>query len=61
MTSLPPVFTNRCCKLVSDQLSILPGQFQVNFVAPQLAAGEYLITVSIGGKTSQANVLFEFE
>lgn len=36
MTNRPPVFTNRCCKLVSDQLSILiccdagQGIFQVN-------------------------------
>jgi len=38
---------------------VAPGQFQVNFTTPQLAAGEYSITVSVSGKTSQANVLFE--
>jgi hypothetical protein len=25
LTNRPPVFTNRCCKLVGDQLSILLG------------------------------------
>ncbi len=38
---------------------VAPGQFQVNFTVPQMPAGEYSITVSAGGKTSQANVLFE--
>lgn len=38
---------------------VAPGQFQVNFVVPQLPAGEYAITVSTAGKTSQNNVLFE--
>jgi uncharacterized protein (TIGR03437 family) len=38
---------------------VAPGQFQVNFTVPQLADGEYTITVSTAGKTSPANVLFE--
>jgi uncharacterized protein (TIGR03437 family) len=38
---------------------VAPGQFQVNFTVPQLADGEYTITVSSQGKTSPANVLFE--
>jgi uncharacterized protein (TIGR03437 family) len=38
---------------------VAPGQFQVNFTVPQLAAGEYSIQVSASGKTSQANILFE--
>jgi uncharacterized protein (TIGR03437 family) len=38
---------------------VAPGQYQVNFVVPQIADGEYPITVSSGGKTSPANVLFE--
>jgi uncharacterized protein (TIGR03437 family) len=38
---------------------VAPGQFQVNFTVPQLADGEYPITVSTNGKTSPANVLFD--
>ena len=38
---------------------VAPGQYQVNLTTPQLAAGEYPITVSVNGKTSPANVLFE--
>ena len=38
---------------------VAPGQFQINLTVPQLPDGEYTITVSISGKTSQANVLFE--
>jgi uncharacterized protein (TIGR03437 family) len=38
---------------------VAPGQYQVNLVVPQLADGEYTITVSAAGKTSPANVLFE--
>jgi len=38
---------------------VAPGQFQVNFTVPQLAPGEYPIAVTISGKTSQPNVLFE--
>jgi uncharacterized protein (TIGR03437 family) len=38
---------------------VAPGQFQVNFTVPQVPDGEYAITVSSGGKTSPANVLFE--
>jgi uncharacterized protein (TIGR03437 family) len=38
---------------------VAPGQFQVNFSVPQLAAGEYSIKVSTSGKTSQSNVLLE--
>jgi uncharacterized protein (TIGR03437 family) len=38
---------------------VAPGQYQVNFVVPQLADGEYPITVSTSGKTSPPNVLFE--
>ena len=38
---------------------VAPGQFQVNFVVPQLADGEYAIVVTTAGKTSPANVLFE--
>jgi len=38
---------------------VAPGQFQVNFTVPQIADGEYPITVSTSGKTSPSNVLFE--
>jgi uncharacterized protein (TIGR03437 family) len=38
---------------------VAPGQYQVNFTVPQLADGEYAITVSAAGKTSPSNVLFE--
>jgi uncharacterized protein (TIGR03437 family) len=38
---------------------VAPGQYQVNFIVPQLADGEYPITVSTSGKTSPANVFFE--
>lgn len=38
---------------------VAPGQYQVNFTVPQLADGEYVITVSAAGKTSPANILFE--
>lgn len=38
---------------------VAPGQFQVNFIVPQMPAGEYSIAVSTAGKTSQPNVLFE--
>jgi uncharacterized protein (TIGR03437 family) len=38
---------------------VAPGQYQVNFVVPQVPDGEYAITVSTSGKTSPANVLFE--
>jgi uncharacterized protein (TIGR03437 family) len=38
---------------------VAPGQFQVNITVPQLADGEYPITVSSAGKTSPSNVLFE--
>jgi uncharacterized protein (TIGR03437 family) len=38
---------------------VVPGQFQVNLTVPQLPPGEYSITVSVSGKTSPANVLFE--
>jgi uncharacterized protein (TIGR03437 family) len=38
---------------------VAPGQFQVNFTVPQIAGGEYPITVSASGKTSPSNVVFE--
>jgi len=38
---------------------VAAGQYQVNFIVPQLADGEYPITVSISGKTSPSDVLFE--
>ena len=38
---------------------VAPGQFQVNFTVPQIADGEYPITVSSSGKTSPSNVVFE--
>ena len=38
---------------------VAAGQFQVNFIVPQLAPGEYSIKASIAGKTSQDGVLFE--
>ena len=38
---------------------VAPGQFQVNFTVPQIADGEYPITVSTSGKTSPSNVVFE--
>jgi uncharacterized protein (TIGR03437 family) len=37
---------------------VAPGQYQVNFTVPKMADGEYAITVSAGGKTSPADVLF---
>ena len=38
---------------------VAAGEFQVNFTVPQIADGEYPITVSVSGKTSPSNVLFE--
>jgi uncharacterized protein (TIGR03437 family) len=38
---------------------VAPGQYQVNFTVPQMADGEYPITVSISGKTSPPDILFE--
>jgi uncharacterized protein (TIGR03437 family) len=38
---------------------VAAGQFQVNFTVPQIADGEYPIVVSVSGKTSPPNVLFE--
>ena len=38
---------------------VAPGQFQVNFTVPQIADGEYPITVSTSGKSSPSNVVFE--
>ena len=38
---------------------VAPGQYQINLVVPQLAPGEYTITVSKSGQTSPANVFFE--
>ena len=38
---------------------VAPGQYQVNFTVPQLADGEYAITVSAAGKTSPGNIVFE--
>jgi uncharacterized protein (TIGR03437 family) len=38
---------------------VAAGQFQVNFTVPQIADGEYSITVSVSGKTSPQGVLFE--
>jgi uncharacterized protein (TIGR03437 family) len=38
---------------------VAPGQFQVNITVPQIADGEYPITVSASGKTSPSNVVFE--
>ena len=38
---------------------VAPGQYQVNFIVPQVADGEYPITVSVSGKTSPSNILFE--
>ena len=38
---------------------VAAGQFQVNLTVPQLADGEYTITVSVSGKTSPATVVFE--
>jgi uncharacterized protein (TIGR03437 family) len=38
---------------------VAPGQFQVNFIVPQLPDGEYQIFATTAGKTSQPNVLFE--
>ncbi len=37
-TSLPPVFTNRCCKLVSDQFSIFFGSTSRRHRFPRLYA-----------------------
>ena len=45
--------------IVAYAALVAPGQFQVNFTVPDLADGEYTITVSSAGKTSPANVLFE--
>lgn len=38
---------------------VAAGQYQVNLTVPQIADGEYPIVVSLSGKTSQPNVLFE--
>ncbi len=38
---------------------VAAGEYQVNLVVPQMADGEYPITVSSGGKTSPGDVLFE--
>jgi uncharacterized protein (TIGR03437 family) len=38
---------------------VAAGQFQVNFTVPQMADGEYPITVSVSGKTSPGGILFE--
>ncbi|HTB16450.1 MAG TPA: SBBP repeat-containing protein [Bryobacteraceae bacterium] len=38
---------------------VAPGLYQINFIVPQLAPGEYTITVSKSGQTSPANVFFE--
>ena len=38
---------------------VAPGQYQINFIVPQLPDGEYPITVSSAGKTSPPNVVFE--
>ncbi|HTR39098.1 MAG TPA: SBBP repeat-containing protein [Bryobacteraceae bacterium] len=38
---------------------VAAGQYQVNFTVPQVADGEYAITVSASGKTSPANVFFD--
>ena len=38
---------------------VAPGHYQVNFIVPQVADGEYPITVSVSGKTSPSNILFE--
>jgi uncharacterized protein (TIGR03437 family) len=38
---------------------VAPGQYQVNLTVPQLPPGEYSITVSVSGKTSPSNILFE--
>ena len=45
--------------IVSYAALVAPGQYQVNFTVPQIADGEYPITVSVLGKTSPPNVLFE--
>ena len=44
---------------VSYAALVAAGQFQVNFTVPQIADGEYPITVSVSGKTSPSNVLLE--
>ena len=38
---------------------VAPGQYQINLVVPQIADGEYTITVSRSGQTSPATVFFE--
>jgi uncharacterized protein (TIGR03437 family) len=38
---------------------VAPGQYQINLVVPQLADGEYPITVSKSGQTSPTSVFFE--
>lgn len=38
---------------------VAPGQYQVNFTVPQIADGEYPIVVSVSGKSSPPNILFE--
>jgi uncharacterized protein (TIGR03437 family) len=49
---------NQAAQVLAAAL-VAPGQYQVNFTVPQMADGEYAITVSSGGKTSPPNVLFE--
>jgi uncharacterized protein (TIGR03437 family) len=38
---------------------VAAGQFQVNFTVPQIVDGEYPLIVSVSGKASPPNVLFE--
>jgi hypothetical protein len=40
LTSLPPVFTSRCCKLVSDQFSIFLGSTSPRQRFPQVVGDQ---------------------
>jgi uncharacterized protein (TIGR03437 family) len=40
---------------------VAPGEFQINITVPNLGqAGNYPITISIDGKTSQSGILFPY-
>jgi uncharacterized protein (TIGR03437 family) len=58
ITGVSVTIGSTACELLGAAL-VAPGQFQVNFTVPQIADGEYAITVSTSGKTSPPNVLFE--
>jgi len=36
---------------------VASGEFQINIVVPNLPAGEYPVTITVGGQTSQTGVV----